>query len=217
MIDRNFPHQVAIHADLVRGFRYSGVAAAGAGLEQARKTRVLVMTRPDGWQQPYLAYCFRHRDGAQTFIDRLGGGEHFDPALRKPGKDGSGAWARPDMGERGERLPEILGRLEQALGGDPTLERDIAWLLGVEPVRLTRCRDEVEAFLQAALPEGRWAVTTAPRIDARIQAGPDAPWFNAWQQGNHFIDSEPVALTLAYMRLWVACGGGDARVPVAFG
>ena len=212
-IDRDFPHQVAVHADLVRGFRYAGVATAGAGLEQARKTRVLIMTRPDRWQQPYLAYCFRHRDDAQTFIDRLGGGEHFDPAWRKPGKDGSGAWARPDMGDRQERLPEILGRLEQALGGDPTLERDIAWLLSVEPVRFTRYRDEVETFLRAALPEGRWEVTTGPRIDAGIQAGLDAPWFNAWQPGNHFIDSEPVALTLAYMRLWVASAGPTASFP----
>ncbi|MDP3898693.1 MAG: hypothetical protein Q8Q62_18630 [Mesorhizobium sp.] len=50
----------------------------------------------------------------------------------------------------------------------------------------------------------------APRIDARIQAGPDAPWFNAWQPGNHFIDSEPVALKLAYMPLWMA--GPDTEV-----
>ena len=53
-------------------------------------------------------------------------------------------WMRYTMGDPRQRYPEILGRLEQVLSVEPSLDHDISWLFGV-PATLwfTRRRRDV--------------------------------------------------------------------------
>jgi hypothetical protein len=105
------------------------------------------------------------------------------------------------MGDRRQRYPEILGRLEQVLSVEPDLDHDISWLLAL-PATLwfTRRRRDVESLLRAKLPLAEWSIDLEPAIDARLRAHPGAQWHRAWRAPMPPIKSDAVALSLAFLR-----------------
>ena len=121
-------------------------------LSVSPRGRSLTVIWPGDQCEEYRLYCFAKHDDAQAFIDRFGG-EHFDPAKDRGKGKRRDYWIRETMGDRRQRFPEILGRLEQVLSVEPDLDRDISWLLSL-PATLwfTRRRRDVESLLRSRLP-----------------------------------------------------------------
>jgi hypothetical protein len=200
MIDTNWPHQVAVHIDLVRGFHFEPKMEFSRSLSTSPRRRSLTVCWPGRRCEEYCLYCFAKRADAQAFIDRFGG-EHFDPGTNRGKGKQRDYWMRDTMGDRRQRYPEILGRLEQALGDEPSLDHDISWLLAL-PATLwfTRRRRDVESLLRARLPLGEWTIDLEPAIDARLRAHPAADWHQAWRLPMPAIKNEAIALSLAFLR-----------------
>jgi hypothetical protein len=200
MIDQEWPHQVAMHIDLVRGFRFEPQLQFSRSLSVSPRGRSLTVCWPGARCEGYHLYCFAKREDAQAFIGRFGG-EHFDPAKDRGKGKQRDYWMRDNMGDRRQRYPEILGRLEQALGDEPSLDHDISWLLDISTaVWFTRHKRDVEAFLRARLPLAEWHIDVEPAIDARLRAHPAADWHQAWRPPLPALKSEAIALSLAFLR-----------------
>lgn len=200
MIDKLWPHQVAMHIDLVRGFHFRPQMEFSHRLSASPRGRALMVCWPGRRCEEYRLYCFAKRADAQVFIDRFGG-EHFDPAKDRGKGKQRDYWMRDTMGDRRQRYREILGRLEQALGDEPSLDRDMSWLLSL-PATLwfTRRRRDVESLLRARLPLAEWSIELEPAIDARLRAHPAAAWHRAWRRPMPAIKSDAIALSLALLR-----------------
>ena len=209
-IDAKWPHQVAIHSELVRGFHFEPKMRFSRGLSLSPRGRSVTVMWPGMRCEDYRLYCFASREDAQAFIDRFGG-EHFDPAKDRGKGKRRDYWVRGTMGDRGQRYPEILGRLEQALGEEPNLDVDMSWLLAIPTVvRFTRRRGEVEGFVRSRLPLAEWSIDLEPTIDARLRAHPAAGWHRAWRPPLPVLKSDAIALSLAFLRSM-----GDQFLPCA--
>lgn len=200
MIDAKWPHQVAMHIDLVRGFGFEPQLQFSRSLSVAPRSRSLTVIWPGRQCEEYRLYCFLKREDAQAFIARFGG-EHFDPAKDRGKSKRRDYWTRETMGDRRQRYPEILGRLEQVLSVEPNLDHDISWLLSLPAVLwFTRRRRDVELLLRSRLPLAEWAIDNEPAIDARLRPHPADIWYRAWRAPMPAIKSDTVALSLAFLR-----------------
>jgi hypothetical protein len=199
-IDAKWPHQVAVHSELVRGFHFEPKMQFSRTLSVSPRGRSLTVCWPGHQCEEYHLYCFAKREDAEAFIDRFGG-EHFDPAKDRDKGKRRDYWMRESMGDRRQRYPEILGRLEQVLSVEPDLDHDISWLLAL-PATLwfTRRRRDVESLLRAKLPLAEWSIDLELAIDARLRAHPGALWHRAWRAPMPAIKSDTVALSLAFLR-----------------
>ena len=130
MIDKKWPHQVAVHEELVRGFHFEAKLQFSRSLSVSPRGRSLTVRWPGNRCYSYHLFCFAMPEDAQAFIDRFGG-EHFDPAKDRGKGKQRDYWVRETMGDRRQRYPEILGRLEQVLSVDPSLDHDMSWLFGL--------------------------------------------------------------------------------------
>jgi hypothetical protein len=200
MIDKKWPHQVAVHEELVRGFHFEPQLQFSRSLSAAPRGRALTVCWPGSQCEGYHLYCFAKREDAEAFVDRFGG-EHFDPTKDRGKGKQRNCWMRNTMGDRRQRYPEILGRLEQVLSVEPRLDHDISWLLSL-PATLwfTRRRRDVEALLRAKLPLAEWSIDLEPEIDATLRPHPAAEWHRAWRSPMPAIKSDAIALSLAFLR-----------------
>lgn len=211
-IDREWPHQVALHAGVCTMDQFHPKHDLASRLGCAPRGRIVNKLEPTGHFETYKLYCFRRREDAQAFIDVFGG-RHFHPVADREGPKSRNVWKWREWGDPAERYPEIVARLERKRSWEPSLDADIRRLLGIGgETRFTRSQPEVEAFLAERLPQGAWEVMTAGEdFDARLRLSAEAPWHYAWSRRISAPDNEATALTLAYLR---AIGDSFAR-PVA--
>jgi len=212
-IDRDWPHQVALHAHVCTMDQFRPMHEFAVGLGAAPRIRTVTKSEPTGYTAPYNLFCFRAREDAQAFIDRFGGW-HFDPVSDREKPKGRNVWTWREWGDPAERYPEIVARLEREVGWEPALDADIAMLLGLDqPIRFTIDQEAVEAFLREQLPDGAWEVTAeGGAFDARLRSSPEGSWFHAWDRRINGPGNAATALTLAYLR---AIGGRFCRASTA--
>jgi len=201
-IDRTWPFQVALHAELCTDDQFAPVRDLGRSLNAAPIWRHVIKKEVTGYQASYHLICFARREEAQTFIDRAGG-RHFDPVCHREDPKRRNVWTWREWGEPAERHAEIVARLERVRSFEPTLDADIAILLGItRRIRFTACPEEVVGFLAARLPQGDFEYQSSPNIDARVQHGANEPWRAACEGRTRPRDSVATALTLAFLRGW---------------
>lgn len=204
-IDREWPHQVALHSELWLRHQYDGLRATALRLGCSPRGRQVTKMEATGYEALYLVTCFRTREAARAFIDECGG-RHFDPIADREKRRRS-VWTYREWGDPADRYPEIVARLEVARSWEPKLDADIAMLLGLpKPVRFTREQAEVEAFLCGFIPRGEWAAWQHPEIDAKVRHDPDGAWRHARENVGLSRDNAATALTLAFLRGWRPVG-----------
>jgi hypothetical protein len=80
MIDRDWPHQVALAAEFVAGANFVVINAFCREEKLSLSPRGHHFPGEGGW---YVVYCFAERDHAERFQRRFGGA-FVDPAKRPP-------------------------------------------------------------------------------------------------------------------------------------
>lgn len=204
VIDRNWPFQVALHAEIYTDTQFVRLHDLGHSLSAAPMWRHVIKKEATGYEAAYNLICFARKEDAETFIDQVGG-YHFDPARDWEEPKMSNIWAWHDWGDPARRYPEIIARLERARGYDPPLEADIAMPLGLRRrLRFTYSSEEVARFLTARIPAGDFEYQSSPHIDAWVRHRPDEPWRAACEGNAKPRDSVATALTLAFLRGWTA-------------
>jgi hypothetical protein len=112
VIERDFPHQVALQNDLCCDRNYSIIAdfCRQHGLDH--RTRGVTAIFPCGREIAYRVHCFATPAAAEAFRLHFGG-EPFDPARDRGKGDARNAWRRTDTWRRilesgPLKLPPIL-------------------------------------------------------------------------------------------------------------
>jgi hypothetical protein len=204
VIDRRWPFQVALHAEICTDDQFAPLHGLGQSLNAAPRWRHVTKKEATGYEATYNLVCFARKEEAQAFIDQAGG-RHFDPVKDREGPKNRNIWTWHDWGEPHQRYSEIIARLERARGYEPPLDADIAMLLAMRwRLRFTGSLEEVTGFLVGRLPQGDFEYQLSPHIDAWVRHAPDEPWRAACEGRTKPRDSLATALTLAFLRGWTA-------------
>ncbi|RUV79456.1 hypothetical protein EOA88_24400 [Mesorhizobium sp. M5C.F.Ca.IN.020.14.1.1] len=102
MIQRDFPHQVALPFYMCCEENYTQLAefCSREGLDH--QTTSVIAKWPNCKELEYRLYCFRTRQAAETFAIHFEG-IHFDPVKDRDGGRINGAWVRRDKWKPIER------------------------------------------------------------------------------------------------------------------
>jgi len=203
-IDRRWPFQVALHAEVCTDDQFARLHDLGQSLKAAPRWRHIIKKEATGYEATYNLVCFARKEEAQAFIDQAGG-RHFDPAKDREELKKRNIWTWHEWGTTRERYPEIIARLERVRGFEPSLDADITTLLGMRwRLRFTGSQEEVTGFLVGRLPQGDYEYQVSPHINAWVRHGPDLPWRAACEGKTRPRDSVATALILAFLRGWTA-------------
>lgn len=114
IIDRDWPHQVALPDDICtdRNFTLIGCFLRERGLKC--QTRMVIAVWENGKQEQWRLYCFAGREAAVAFLSHFGG-IAFDPKRDRERGSARGVWRRQGAYERilvlgPLSVPEILRR-----------------------------------------------------------------------------------------------------------
>lgn len=93
-IDRTWPFQVALHAEICTDDQFARVLDLGCSLNAGPIWRHVIKNEVTGYQASYHLICFARREEAQAFIDSAGG-RHFDPACDREKPKKCNRWTYP--------------------------------------------------------------------------------------------------------------------------
>lgn len=199
LLDRLWPHQVALHADVCIEDQFAEKFNYARELGQAPRCRTVTKREPTGFGQKYVLFCFATREAAEAFAIRFDG-YHFDPAKDRVSRKVN-LWKWEGWGERTKRYAEIVARFERVRSKEPSLDLDLGWLLDLsERVHFTSSRASVEEFFGRRIPLGEWEIIPNTEYDARVRHHPDAAWRSACENRTRPRENEATALTLAFLR-----------------
>ncbi|WP_144224649.1 hypothetical protein [Mesorhizobium amorphae] len=198
-IDRRWPYQVALHAEVCAGDQFAEKHEFACTLNEAPRRRMVMKKEPTGYSQRYILFCFAAEEDADAFAIRFEG-YHFDPTKDRVSRK-SNVWRWEGWGAPVRRYAEIVARLERVRSWEPSLDADIGCLLDVGlRTRFTRCRESVEDFLYWYIPLGEWHIVPNTEFDARVRHYPEAAWRSACENRTKPRENEATALTLAFLR-----------------
>jgi hypothetical protein len=95
LIEREFPHQVALPAHMCCRENYTQIATFCAQNKLEFTTAPVIAKWPNRQELEFRLHCFRTRAAAETFAIHFEG-VHFDPVKDREGGKPAGAWIRTD-------------------------------------------------------------------------------------------------------------------------
>ncbi|UCI32870.1 hypothetical protein [Mesorhizobium sp. B4-1-4] len=112
VIDRQWPHQVALPDDICTERNFTMIARFCEKMGAAPQIRHVQAVWPDGKYEEWRLHCFANQADAKAFLDRFGG-IMFDPAKDRENGRAMGVWRRTGEYQRILELgplsvPEIL-------------------------------------------------------------------------------------------------------------
>ena len=93
VIDRDWPHQVALPDDLCTARNFTIIAKFCQERGLKHQTRLVQAIWPNGKYEPYRLYCFSDTASAEAFRDHFEG-LMFDPRRDRENGKVRGAWRR---------------------------------------------------------------------------------------------------------------------------